>query len=338
MPDPYWYNTVGPLPFGHVQDIPRSNWHATVRQLQPDLIYALLNWQAVPFARQILMENTGVPFVWHFKEGPFICLEKGCWDQLIDLYRYSDGQIYCSPEMRAWLATAVPDLLEHGLAHVLDGDLPKADWFADPNNLRPRRLWSSDGAFHTVVPGRPVGLSPSVVKELAAYNIHLHFYGDFTQGQWATWIEEVHNLAPDHLHLHKQVDQGRWVSEFSQYDAGWLHFFKSENQGDVRRANWDDLNYPARLATLVASGLPLLQYDNAGALVATQAIARDLDIGLFFTTMQELRAQLEDEARLHRLRDNVWAKRELFTFDYHADGLIEFFRQVIRKKKEKSFR
>jgi hypothetical protein len=91
----------------------------------------------------------------------------------------------------------------------------------------------------------------------------------------------VADLVPDHLHLHKQVDQEDWVSEFSKYDAGWLHFIKSENGGDLRRANWDDLNYPARLATLVAAGLPVLQYDNADARVATQTIARDLDIGLF---------------------------------------------------------
>ncbi|HEY0878212.1 MAG TPA: hypothetical protein VGE10_07140 [Zeimonas sp.] len=32
----------------------------------------------------------------------------------------------------------------------------------------------------------------------------------------------------------------------SQYDAGWLHAFRSANEGELRRANWDDLNYPAQ--------------------------------------------------------------------------------------------
>jgi glycosyltransferase involved in cell wall biosynthesis len=77
MPNPYWYNTVGPLPFGHVEDIPYSTWRQAIRNIQPDVIYALLNWQAVPLAHLVLIENTGIPFVWHFKEGPFICLEKG---------------------------------------------------------------------------------------------------------------------------------------------------------------------------------------------------------------------------------------------------------------------
>ena len=333
MPDPYWYNTVGPLPFGHVEDIPASCWRQAIRAIQPDVIYALLNWQAVPFAHQVLMENSGIPFVWHFKEGPFICLEKGLWKELIDLYSYSDGQIYSSPEMRDWFATVVPALGKNELSCVLDGDLPKADWFADAASQRAQPIRASDGALHTVVPGRPIGLSPELLQELAAYNIHLHFYGDFTQGQWSQWIEKVMTVAPDHLHLHKQVNQDRWFAEFSSYDAGWLHFMKSENQGDLRRATWDDLNYPARLATLVAAGLPVLQYDNIGARVATQTIARDLDIGIFFTTMKQLREQLEDQTLSHRLRSNVWRRRKLFTFDYHADALVNFFRQVIQKKR-----
>ncbi len=336
MPEPYWYNTVGPLPFGHVQDISFANWRQAIHEIQPDVIYALLNWQAVPFAHHVLMENTGIPFVWHFKEGPFICLEKGTWNELIDLYRYSDGQIYSSPEMRAWFMTVVPALEKDGLSHVLDGDLPKADWFVDADRQHVPLTRTTDGAFHTVVPGRPVGLSPELMQELAAHNIHLHFYGDFTQGQWSKWIEKVTGLVPDHLHLHTQVNQEGWDAEFSRYDAGWLHFMKSENAGDVRRATWDDLNYPARLATLVAAGLPVLQYDNTGASVATQTLVRDLDIGLFFTTMQALRDQLEDQPRMQQLRNNVWASRKLFTFDYHADDLIAFFRRVIERKQSKS--
>ncbi len=325
-PDPYWYNTVGPLPFGHVEEIPRTNWREAVRAIRPDIIYALLNWQAVPFAHEVLMAKLNIPFVWHFKEGPFICLEKGTWSQLIDLYTRSDGQIYISPEMRNWFMTIVPDMLTREHALVLDGDLPRRDWFTSE---RSPLLSALDGEIHTVVPGRPIGLHAHTVGELAQQGIHLHFYGDFTQGQWATWIEQVRNLAPHHLHLHKNVDQEHWVSEFSQYDAGWLHFFKSENSGDLRRATWDDLNYPARIATLAAAGLPMLQYDNAHALVATQTLIQRLNSGVFFTTMEQLRAQLADTEHMAQLRKNVWAIREQFTFDSHVDRLITFFRTVI---------
>ncbi|MDP9373815.1 MAG: glycosyltransferase [Chloroflexota bacterium] len=325
-PDPYWYSTVGPLPFGHVEDLPRAGWREAVRRIQPDVIYALLNWQAVPFAHQVLTAGAGVPFVWHFKEGPFHCLERGTWPQLVDLQTRSDGQIYSSPEARNWFAAALPGGAAHGPTLILDGDLPKRDWFAA---ARAPRLSEADGQPHTVLAGRPIGLDPCLIGDLAASGIHVHFYGDFTQREWRDWLARARAAAGAYLHLHPNVDQRGWVGEFSRYDAGWLHFFKSENGGDPRRATWDDLNYPARIATLVAAGLPLLQYDNAGATVATQSLARDRDLGLFFTDAAGLRAQLDDTALMTRVRESVWRQRDAFTFDHHADRLIALFRRVI---------
>ncbi len=159
--------------------------------------------------------------------------------------------------------------------------------------------------------------------------MHLHFYGDFTQGQWAEWIPRAQAVAGDKLHLHPNVDPRGWLREFSQYDAGWLHYFASDNAGDLRRANWDDLNYPARIATLAVAGLPLLQYDNADAIVAAQTLARAGDLGFFGRSMAELAAQLYDRDRLNAVRESVWRQRDRFTFDAHADDLIAFFRQVI---------
>src|SRR5579862_4857950 len=31
-PKPWWFNTVGPLPFGHVQDLPRATWRQEIRR------------------------------------------------------------------------------------------------------------------------------------------------------------------------------------------------------------------------------------------------------------------------------------------------------------------
>jgi len=325
---PAWFNTVGPLPFGHVADIPRDGWRAAVERIKPDVIYAMLNWQTVAFCHRVLEENPGIPFVWHFKEGPFICFEKGLWRELLALYERADGQIYSSPELRDWFETVAPGLTRSAPSLVLDGDLPKADWFA---GQRTPRLSEQDGQIHTVVPGRPIGLHPHTVGELAEQGIHLHFYGDFTQGIWKSWIEKVNRVAEGFLHLHPNVDQDRWLAEFSQYDAGWLHVFPSRNNGDLRRADWDDLNYPARIATLAVAGLPMIQWDNAGAVVASQNLARHHDVGLFFSDMAQLREQLADGARMERLRANVWAAREQFSFDYHADRLLAFFREVIAR-------
>jgi hypothetical protein len=323
---PYWFNAVGPMPFGHVRDLPQENWREAVMRLQPDLIYALLNWQAVPFAHEVLMATPGIPFVWHFKEGPFICLEKGSWPQLVDLYRYADGHIFSSPETRDWFDTVVPGLSDSRPSHLLDGDLPRQEWFGAE---RSPLLSASDGEIHTVVPGRPIGLHPSTVAELAGQGVHLHFYGDFTQGQWREWIDKSRTLAPRHLHLHANVDQARWVEEFSRYDAGWLHAFASNNGGEIRRANWDDLNYPARIATLAAAGLPMIQRANEGAIVATQALARRLGIGIFYDTVEELGAGLRETEQVQRARAQVWLQRPQFCFDAHVPELVVFFRRVI---------
>ena len=337
MQNPHWYNTVGPVPFGHVEDLPRDNWREAIKQVQPDVIYALLNWQAVPFAHEVLMATPGIPFVWHFKEGPFICLEKGTWPQLIDLHQYSDGQIFSSPEMRDWFDTIVPGLSLSKPTHVLDGDLPKRDWFDRPRTPL-RSSIDGDGEIHTVSPGRPIGLHPHHVAELASHGIHLHFYGEITHGQWLQWIEKTQAMVPGYLHLHPNVDQSRWTEEFSQYDAGWLHLFDSGNEGEIRRANWDDLNYPARLSTLAAAGLPMLQKANNGAVVATQTLTRQLSTGIFFDKVDELAAQLRDREQLHAIRERVWQQRHLFMFDHHVPELVDFFRGVIGSASSKSAR
>lgn len=325
---PQWWNTVGPVPFGHVEDIPYDNWEAELRRIQPDIIYGLLNWQAVPTAHEVLIKNPGIPFVWHFKEGPFICLEKGIWSQLADLYTRSDGQIFCSPEMKDWLETTLAHEFDPARTLILDGDLPKREWFTDE---RSPLLSERDGEIHTVVPGRPIGLHPYFVGALAQQGIHIHFYGDYTQGQWKQWIDKVRFLAPHHLHLHPNVEQDAWVREFSQYDAGWLHFFRSRNEGEISRSTWDDLNYPARIATLAVCGLPMLQRDNSGSIVASQRLIESLDMGIFFTTVEELGDKLRRKDELQRIRENVWNGRHQFMFDHHADRLLAFFRAIIEK-------
>lgn len=327
MPDPYWYNTVGPVPFGHVTDLDAHDWERQLARVRPDVVYGLLNWQAVPFCAAVreAAARLDIPFVWHFKEGPFICLERGTWPALAALYDRADAVVHCSAEMRDWFRCALPGD-SHRPELVLDGDLPKRDWFV---GRRSRRISEDDGEVHTVVPGRPIGLHPEDVACLARQRIHLHFYGDFTHGQWLQWIDRATRLAPGHLHLHDQVDQDGWVREFSRYDAGWLHLFASENGGDLRRACWDDLNLPARLGTYAAAGLPVIQRANAGAIVATARLARETGIGVFFDELGELGEQLRDEGRMVALREHAWQGREAFTFDAHADDLIAFFRRVM---------
>lgn len=120
------------------------------------------------------------------------------------------------------------------------------------------------------------------------------------------------------------------MREFSRYDAGWLHAFRSANEGELRRANWDDLNYPARMATLAAAGLPMIQQANRGSIVAAEALTRRLGTGVFFDAFDELGEILRDEEAMRARGEAVRAHRDAFTFDAHADALAAFFRRVLR--------
>jgi hypothetical protein len=236
--------------------------------------------------------------------------------------------------MRDWFHAALPETRDSP-SLVLDGDLPKREWFTDD---RTPLLSGDDGEIHTVVAGAPIGLDPELVHALARRRVHLHFYGSFHQGQWRPWIEEVRRLAGERFHLHGHIDHDRWVSELSRYDAGWLHVFTSRNGGDIRRANWADLNFPARIPTLAAAGVPLVQRANDGHVVAQQSLARELGVGLFARDPHQLADELADRDRMGRLRETLWRRRAEFTFDHHADRLVEFFRQVVAEPRRPRLR
>lgn len=329
--NPFCYNTVGPLPFGNVEEVPFDRWVERVKEIKPDVIYALLNYPAVPLVHQVLLTNMqllDIPVVWHFKEGPFFCRQGGAWRQLMEIFAFSDGQIYTNQETQDWFSQFLPPDVD--CPFILDGDLPKSDWL---NNNVSGRLSDVDGEVHTVSLGRPIGINPEDVGVLARHGVHLHFYGgDIHQGQWEDWITKTKALAPDHLHLHANITQEQWVEEFSKYDAGWLHIFESSNFCDTMRIQWHDLNYPSRMATLAVAGLPMIQRDNSGHIVATQSLCERLGTGIFFKNYDHLGRLLNDRPLLEVVRQSVWQQRHEFTFDNHVDKLIDFFRAVIKRK------
>lgn len=324
-PHPEGWDTTGPLSFGNVEDIPYDDeWVERVQGLQPDVIYAMLNWQAVPFLYEVIRANPGIPFVFHFKEDPFICQEKGTWSKLVYLLRHSDAQIFINREAFEWFQFALNGTLDTNNSYILDGDLPKLDWLTD--DWSPK-LSHQDGQIHTVCAGRIIGISDWAA--LRASGIHLHFYGvQFQQGS-PNFIRE--GLAAGLLHLHPTIEPRDWVRELSQYDAAWFHIFDSHNQGDLRRAHRDDLNLPARMGTYAAAGLPWILKDNRHSRVAIQSVALANDIGVFFNDYTDLAAQLANRSRLTQMTENMRAARKNFAFDTYADELIALFRQTIER-------
>lgn len=323
----YDFSTVGHLPFGNVVDIPYEQWEAKVSEIQPDIIYAGLNFGAVPMAYEVLKKRKNIPFVWHFKEGPFICRQNGTWNKLIELYRMADGKIFLNEESKRWYSQFIPN---QGLSFLLDGDLPKRDYFT---NTFSARLSESDGEIHTVISGRPVNITIKDIEMLAKHKIHLHLYCNYEMDKYN---REALKIAPNHYHIHPYCEANNWTEEFSKFDAGWLHPFDSENKGSLMRIGWNDLNIPARMSVLAAAGIPMIQKDNTGHIVAMQSCVQKNGLGVFYKDIPELAAKLYDRELMSTLRNNVLKNRLKFSFDYHVSELINFFKNVIEFKKKQN--
>lgn len=327
IPNPTNFNTIGPLPFGNVVNIDLENWENKVREIQPDIIYALLNYHAVPMASAVLNAGLNIPFVWHFKEGPFYCRAFGTWNLLLDLYKNSDGQIYNNEIVKNWFSQFYT--INEDTSFILDGDLPKKDWFKDKKGSL---LSEIDGEIHTVVAGRPLGINLEDINSLALQKIHIHIYGDIYHNTYRKLITEAESLHGQYINLHPNCSQESWVEEFSKYDGGWLHCFKSDNYNEILRASWHDLNYPARLSTYMMAGIPAILKNNSNHIVATEELIRKLDTGIFFNEFIELSEKFRDSKRINELRENAWNNRLLFSFDYYINDLIDFFKSIIKKR------
>lgn len=321
--NPANYNTIGPLPFGHVEEVAFEDWEKSIDRIKPDVIYALLNYKAIELAHYILKKKKRIPFVWHFKEGPFFCRTYGLWDKLIELYEESDGVIYTNQLMKRWFSMFLHKQSTHSM--ILDGDLPYRYWFSFN---RKQKLSLIDGEMHTVVAGRLFGLGSEDVEELAKQHIHLHVYGDIYQNAARRILDEAVALCPGYVHLHPSCPTEKWVSEFSQYDAGWLHYYQSNNYGDLYRANWADLNSPARMATYAMAGLPMIMHNNNGHIVHHQNYLSGLGMDLPIATFKELGVILKNDSLMSQKYENVWQNRKKFCFDTYVDELIQLFESV----------
>ena len=318
--------TVGPLPFGHVEEVPRANWIARINEIQPDVIYGLLNFGAVSLAYEVIQAFPKIPFVWHFKEGPFACLRQGLWDQLMYIYHHAAAKIYINKFVKEWIEQFVPQ--GSALSYIMDGDLPKKDYFY--NTFSPR-LSEQDGEIHTLCAGRLIGIDEDVMKLLAENKIHVHVYSENYHDAKETQFQLLRQVAPRHFHVHNHCPQNKWTEEFSKYDAGWLHCVKSNNDGEILKASWDDLNIPARLTTYAAAGIPVILENNFGHINATQQIVRDFNIGIFYNDFKDLCMKLKEAKAISLYRTNMQQHRDYFTFEYHMPGLIRVFKQVSNK-------
>ena len=307
---------------------PYVGWREAVGHIRPDVIYALLNWQAVPFAHDVLRAIPVSPSSGTSRKG-----RSSAWKRAPGRAGRpppaSDGQIFSSPEMRDWFDAVFP---------ARRGACQRSCWTATcrsaTGSTMPRspRLSAGWRAAHRRA-GAADRPAPATVGELAAHGVHLHFYGDFTHGQWRDWVEKTRKLAPGHLHLHPNVDQCGWMASFRATTPAGSTSSRSENGG---RYSPRQLGRPQLSG---ANGHP----HGGGASPCSSATTRALWSPpkrwpenwvreLFFNDMAGLANQLRDREIMAKVRANVARHRDTFAFDHHASSLVDFFRKVIKSK------
>ena len=62
---------------------------------------SMLQLQAGHKLYGLWIPNPDIPYIWHFKEGPSICLRQGMWNKLIYLYTYAMGKIFLNDTVKA---------------------------------------------------------------------------------------------------------------------------------------------------------------------------------------------------------------------------------------------
>ena len=89
------------------------------------------------------------------------------------------------------------------------------------------------------------------------------------------------------------------------------------------------MNLPARISTYAAGGLPLILPENKNHLVASNQIADDLGIGIFYSDIQDLIRQLKNEHILRQAACNMLKHRLRFSFDYHVGDFLSFCEEAV---------
>lgn len=314
------WDTAASLPVLDVEEVPWGPAAAErIRALKPDVLYALLNVQAIPLVHAMLDLDLGVPLVFHFKESPQRAMTHGLWSTLKAILRRCDGLILTSPENADWYRFAFPGLVREDRLLIMDGDLPSAHWMGE---AWAPRLSDIDGEPHVACVGRTVALGR--LEQVAQIGVHVHLYGGTFQ---YPHVLDLARRVP-RIHLHPTVKPGDWVRELSRHDAGWLHDTSSSNRGDIRKASWADLNLPARLGTYAAAGLPWLVRGATPAVTSVRSLAQRLGVGVPYETVDDLVRALRHREVVGQAAAMMRENRLQLSFDSHVEQLTGFFRQV----------
>ncbi len=164
------------------------------------------------------------------------------------------------------------------------------------------------------------------MRELAALGAHVHLYGVFRRLRPSDgWLVESPEVEAGYralaggghlLHVHAPIAPGRFVAEWSRYDAGLLHV---PDPADRFRT----LNFPNRHTAYVAAGLPVALA--AGTMPAMQRHLEGHGAALVYRDAADLVHRLPEPTVAAR----ALAARESVTFEVAFPALLSFIQSCL---------
>jgi hypothetical protein len=163
-----------------------------------------------------------------------------------------------------------------------------------------------------------------LIRELTDAGVELHLYGQFRRLAVGGQLHDAGDVraayqgltASGRLHLHEPIPPGRFVGEWSRYDAGLLHAPRGDDP--FRR-----LNLPNRYGAYLAAWLPVAV--RAGAMPAMQRRLEELGAAVVYERAADLARKLPDEAAGAR----ALRARTAVTFESVYPQLIGFIRSCL---------
>ncbi len=198
------------------------------------------------------------------------------------------------------------------------------EWFVKPK----RKLSDKDGEIHIVNPSAFYSGDSLIYDSMIPYmtqilkqRIHLHFYvsGNIEK------IKEIGNkeLASNdkklmkYFHIHKFVPPEKLSEEISKYDFG-LYI---THYTDLVKKDMVKFTSGNKISSYMEAGIPFIVKEENKL---NSNLAKKHGIGVVVKDINNMKKILE-EFNLDRAQKNVLKFREKYTFENHADEIIDFF-------------
>ncbi len=288
-----------------------------------NVLYSLLNAadNSTEATLELLDHGVKVPIIRHYKEHPCVPTRE---ERRVLLE--TAGQIYINNESFDYFKSVYR--VTESTAHILDADLISEHYMTNDFALS---AYQEDGEPHLLVAG---GLSANhgrldvreLCREMNNLRVHVHLYGYMvkeTNNAQITGDPDTRRIYEElageltYVHLHRYVEPKDFCSNWSRYDAGFMH--SKVSTSDIA-ARFEEMNLPHRYSAYLAAGLPLV-VPSEGQSAMKRLIERE-GFGFTFSTYNELANILHNRAAISALGHTARSKRRLFSFDASVAELI----------------